>query len=133
MKILYFLLILVLINQFNFAFLQTSSTQTPSLQMGIRMFYDILRPAADVGCLQGNTALEKITNCINTIAKTLRYLAVILFVIGLTYVAGLMIIAPFKTDSIKQAKTILIWIIVGFIILFIIEKITQLIHQIAGK
>lgn len=111
-----------------------NAMSTPQTQenISLRIFYNALRPAADIKCLSGNTALAKITNCITTISKALRYFAVILFVIGLTYTAGLMIISPFKTDSIKQAKTILLWIVFGFIILFIAEKIMELIKQLAG-
>lgn len=124
-------IIFILFSQIDFIFAQTGTTQTqPIPKIPITTYYNILRPAADIKCLSGDSALAKITNCIRLVARALQYLAVILFVIGLTYTAGLMIIVPFKTDSINQAKKILLWIIIGFIILFIAEKIMELIKQL---
>lgn len=137
MKKILFLLLLISFPGFIFA--QSNSTLTPTeICQGTsplspdswKCFYTVIRPAADVKCLTGNTTFEKISNCIITVTKALRYLAVILFVLGLTYVAGLLVFAPFKKDAINQAKTILIWIIVGFIILFIAEKIMEAIKQL---
>ena len=99
-----------------------------------RYFYDIFRPSADIRCLEGNSTLEKIGNCITDITRALRYLGIILFVFGLTYVAGLFVLTPFKQDAINQGKKILIWIMIGFIILFTVEKIMEAIIWIAeGK
>lgn len=107
-------------------------SQSGDSDFGIRFFYEKIRPSADIKCLGvSGSPLDKISNCINKVILALQTLAVILFVISLTYTAGLMIIAPFKTDSIKQAKTILLWIIIGFIILFIAGKIMELIQQLA--
>lgn len=129
------LVLLIFLILINFSYSQTQQNTSDVFSKSPdawRFFYDILRPSADVKCLSGNTALEKITNCIKKITRALRYFAVILFIFGLTYVAGLMVIAPFKQDLINQGKTILKWIIIGFIILFIAEKIMEAIQQLAG-
>jgi len=145
--ILFFVFIFITISSFlNFSYAQqitstqtTTTTPTPSQAPSIsptspdawRYFYELIRPSADVKCLKGNSAIEKIGNCIIEITKALRYLAVILFVFGLTYVAGLLVFSPFKQDAISQGKKILLWIILGFIILFIAEKIMEAIKWIA--
>lgn len=135
-KTLIFLIFFIFLSGFlNLIFTKKSNSSDsnifPSSPDAWRYFYNLLRPSADVKCLSGDTALEKITNCIKTVTRALRYLGVILFIIGLTYVAGLLVISPFKQDLIQQGKTILLWIIIGFIILFIIEKIMELIQWLA--
>ena len=131
-----FLVILLFIVVFaHFVFSQaTPSTPTipPTSPEAWKYFYAQFRPFADVACLEGNTALEKITNCVIKITKALQYLAVILFVFALTYTAGLLVFSPFKKDAIEISKKIIIWSIIGFIILFTAEQIMKAIQWL-GK
>jgi len=112
-KILIILIILLpIINLNNFVFSQATPpgpSISPLSTEAWKYFYVQFRPFADVACLEGNTALEKITNCAIKITKALQYLAVILFVFSLTYSAGLLVFAPFKKDAIDISKKIIIW------------------------
>jgi len=109
-----------------------SSAVSPVEPDAWKYFYIRFRPFADVRCAKGSTALEKVTNCIIAVTKALQYLAVFLFVLALTYSAGLLVFSPFKKDAIENAKKIIIWSIVGFIILFTAEQIMKAIQWL-GK
>jgi hypothetical protein len=124
-------IILILLINVNFAFSQSTPPGTaisPLSPEAWKYFYIQFRPFADVSCATGDTALEKITNCIIAVTKALQYLAVILFVIALTYSAGLLVFSPFKKDAIETSKKIIIWSIIGFIILFTAEQIMKAIQ-----
>jgi hypothetical protein len=124
-------IILILLINVNFAFSQATPPGTaisPLSPEAWKYFYIQFRPFADVSCAKGDTALEKITNCIIAVTKALQYLAVILFVIALTYSAGLLVFSPFKKDAIEISKKIIIWSIIGFIILFTAEQIMKAIQ-----
>jgi hypothetical protein len=124
-------IILILLINVNFAFSQAKPPGTaisPLSPEAWKYFYIQFRPFADVSCAKGDTALEKITNCIIAVTKALQYLAVILFVIALTYSAGLLVFSPFKKDAIETSKKIIIWSIIGFIILFTAEQIMKAIQ-----
>jgi len=130
-KILISIILILLINFNNFAFSQTTPPGTaisPLSPEAWKYFYIQFRPFANVSCATGDTALEKITNCIIAVTKALQYLAVILFVIALTYSAGLLVFSPFKKDAIEISKKIIIWSIIGFIILFTAEQIMKAIQ-----
>jgi hypothetical protein len=129
-KILISIILILLINV-NLVFSQTTppgSSISPLSPEAWKYFYIQFRPFADVSCAKGDTALEKITNCIIAVTKALQYLAVILFVIALTYSAGLLVFSPFKKDAIETSKKIIIWSIIGFIILFTAEQIMKAIQ-----
>jgi hypothetical protein len=129
-KILISIILILLINV-NFVFSQATPpgpSISPKSPEAWKYFYIQFRPFADVSCAKGDTALEKITNCIIAVTKALQYLAVILFVIALTYSAGLLVFSPFKKDAIETSKKIIIWSIVGFIILFTAEQIMKAIQ-----
>jgi len=124
-------IILILLINVNLVFSQTTppgSSISPLSPEAWKYFYIQFRPFADVSCAKGDTALEKITNCIIAVTKALQYLAVILFVIALTYSAGLLVFSPFKKDAIETSKKIIIWSIIGFIILFTAEQIMKAIQ-----
>jgi hypothetical protein len=124
-------IILILLINVNFAFSQATPpgpSISPKSPEAWKYFYIQFRPFADVSCATGDTALEKITNCIIAVTKALQYLAVILFVIALTYSAGLLVFSPFKKDAIENSKKIIIWSIIGFIILFTAEQIMKAIQ-----
>jgi hypothetical protein len=124
-------IILILLMNVNFVFSQATPPGTaisPLSPEAWKYFYIQFRPFADVSCAKGDTALEKITNCIIAVTKALQYLAVILFVIALTYSAGLLVFSPFKKDAIETSKKIIIWSIIGFIILFTAEQIMKAIQ-----
>jgi hypothetical protein len=129
-KILISIILILLINV-NLVFSQATppgSSISPLSPETWKYFYIQFRPFADVSCAKGDTALEKITNCIIAVTKALQYLAVILFVIALTYSAGLLVFSPFKKDAIETSKKIIIWSIIGFIILFTAEQIMKAIQ-----
>jgi hypothetical protein len=129
-KILISIILILLINV-NLVFSQATPpgpSISPLSPEAWKYFYIQFRPFADVSCAKGDTALEKITNCIIAVTKALQYLAVILFVIALTYSAGLLVFSPFKKDAIETSKKIIIWSIIGFIILFTAEQIMKAIQ-----
>jgi len=151
-KILIYLLIFFLFFSFvnfNFLYSQGSGTSSTSSdeevirtideeewepsQLDWRFFYDQIRPAANARCFVGNTALEKITNCIDQVAKALQFLAIIIFILSLTVIAGFLVFSPVKKEYLDTAKKTLIWTIIGFIILFIIRDIMLLIRNLAGQ
>ncbi len=116
----------------------TTSTTTESTSSevnvlspeGWRYFYQYFRPAADVACLQGSNAFEKINNCLIRVLGVLQYIAVILFLISLTLIAGFLIYSPFKKDYLDLAKKTFFWTILGFIIIFIAREILEAINQL---
>ncbi len=126
-----FLITILIFLALNLVYAQQSSI-SPASPDAWRYFYDMFRPYADVGCMgNATTALGKISNCVRAVTSALKYLAVILFVIALTYTAGLLVFAPFKKDSIETSKKILFWSIIGFIILFVVDQILAAIKWIA--
>jgi len=139
--ILFFIIfILLMFLNFNFLYSQadevterTKEEEFVPSPLDWAYFYRQIRPAADAKCFVGDTALEKITNCIDQVARVLQFLAIIIFVISLTVIAGLFVFSPVKKEYLDIAKKTLIWTIIGFIILFIIRDIMILIQQLAGK
>ncbi|GIW66038.1 MAG: hypothetical protein KatS3mg094_557 [Candidatus Parcubacteria bacterium] len=142
-KNLLFLLIIIFILELpNFyIYSQTSSTTTSSAtsnsstidvlsQDSWKYFYNVFRPAADVSCLQGSSVFEKINNCLIRVLSALQYLAVILFLISLTVIAGFLVFSPVRKDYLDIAKKTFFWTILGFIIIFIAREILQAINQL---
>ena len=93
-------------------------------------FYKVFRPAADIACLQGSNAFEKINNCLIRVLSVLQYLAVILFLISLSLIAGFLVFSPVKKDYLEIAKKTFFWTILGFIIIFVAREILQAINQL---
>lgn len=128
-KIFLILFFLIFFNQFVFSQNSTTFTDVTSPESW-RYFYQFFRPAADVACLQGSTAFEKISNCIIRVLSALQYVAIILFLISLTLIAGFLIFSPVKKDYLDIAKKTFFWTILGFIIIFIAKEILEAINQL---
>lgn len=109
---------------------QTSSNIDVTDPEGWRYFYQLFRPSADVACLQGSTTFEKINNCLIRVLGALQYIAVIIFLISLTLIAGFLIFSPANKDYLDLAKKNFFWTILGFIIIFIAKEILEAINQL---
>ncbi|GIW66412.1 MAG: hypothetical protein KatS3mg095_0310 [Candidatus Parcubacteria bacterium] len=133
-KILFILIILFSFIVSNYFVYSQNTNNSPTVdvlsQESWRYFYNIFRPSADVACLQGSTAFDKISNCLIRVLSALQYLAVILFLISLTLIAGLLIFSPAKKDYLNLAKATFFWTILGFIIIFIAREILEAINQL---
>ncbi|MCS7184196.1 MAG: hypothetical protein NZ866_02510 [Patescibacteria group bacterium] len=129
-KLLGIFFIFFLLINFTLAQTYTSPPIDVTSQEAWRYFYDVFRPAADVACLQGATAFEKITNCIIRVLAALQYLAIILFLISLTLIAGFLVFSPVKKEYLDTAKKTFFWTILGFIIIFIAKEILEAINQL---
>ena len=133
-KIILIILFSILLITNQSVYSQTNSTSTQVVDVlspeGWRYFYQFFRPAADVACLQGSTTFEKINNCLIRVLGVLQYIAIILFLISLTIIAGFLIFSPVNKDYLNLAKKTFFWTILGFIIIFIAKEILEAINQL---
>jgi hypothetical protein len=95
-------------------------------------FYKQIAPSAIPKCAEGkDTALGKITACVEKVTNALKYFSAILFTLMIVVIAGFFIFSPTKKDLIEKGKKALIYTLIGFIIIFVADEILKLIENLA--
>jgi hypothetical protein len=131
-KILFLIFVIKIFLLFNLTLAQFNITNPVEVTSSEswRYFYQYFRPAADVSCLEGSSALERINNCLIKVLSALQYLAIILFVISLTLIAGFLVFSPVNKSYLETARKTFFWTILGFIIIFIAKEVLIAINQL---
>ncbi|MGC8981350.1 MAG: pilin [Minisyncoccia bacterium] len=94
-------------------------------------FYKQIAPSAIPKCAEGkDTALGKITACVEKVTNALKYFSAIIFVLMIVVVAGFFIFSPMKKELIEKGKKALLYTFLGFIIIFVADEILKLIEEL---
>jgi hypothetical protein len=94
-------------------------------------FYKQISSAAIPKCAKGkDTALGKITACVKEITNALKYFSVIILTLMIIIISGFFIFSPMKKDLVEKGKKALFYTLLGFIIIFIADKILELIQDL---